>query len=58
MLRLLETIRTQRDLTVVMVTHDMTVAGHAGRTIHMLDGALAPDAAVTVRAAEQEALTR
>ena len=57
-LRLLETIRTQRDLTVVMVTHDMNVAGHAGRTIHMLDGTLAPDAAVTVRAAEQEALTR
>ena len=56
-LRLLETIRAQRDLTVVMVTHDMTVAGHATRTIHMLDGALAPDAELTVRAAEQEALT-
>ena len=56
-LRLLETIRTQRDLTVVMVTHDMTVAGHATRTIHMLDGTLAPDGAMTVRAAELEAQT-
>ena len=55
-LGLLEMIRTQRDLTVVMVTHDMTVAGHASRTIRMLDGTLAPDAAVAVRAAEHEAL--
>jgi ABC-type lipoprotein export system ATPase subunit len=37
-LELIQTLRMERDLTVVMVTHDMTVAGWANRTVHMLDG--------------------
>jgi ABC-type lipoprotein export system ATPase subunit len=57
-LLLLEAIREQRDLTVVMVTHDMTVAGHAGRTVRMLDGSLAADDALAVHAPEQGALAR
>jgi ABC-type lipoprotein export system ATPase subunit len=58
-LRLLERIRAQRDLTVVMVIYDMTVVGHATRTIHMLDGAVAPEAEATVRRATgQAALAR
>jgi putative ABC transport system ATP-binding protein len=40
-------LRAQRSLTVVMVTHDLGVAGRADRLVHMLDGQLveAPAAA-------------
>ena len=37
-LDLISTLRHERELTVVMVTHDLTVAGRADRTISMLDG--------------------
>ena len=39
-LELIQTLRMERDLTVVMVTHDLSVAGWANRTVHMLDGRL------------------
>ena len=41
MLELIQGLRSERDLTVVMVTHDMGVAGWANRTVRMLDGQLA-----------------
>jgi putative ABC transport system ATP-binding protein len=37
-LDLLEQIRAERGMTLVLVTHDTGVAGRAGRIIHMLDG--------------------
>jgi putative ABC transport system ATP-binding protein len=37
-LDLLERLRQERGLTIVMVTHDPTVAARADRTVHMLDG--------------------
>ncbi len=40
-LELIARLRQQRELTVVMVTHDLSVAGRADRTISMLDGRLA-----------------
>jgi ABC-type lipoprotein export system ATPase subunit len=40
-LELIARLRQQRELTVVMVTHDLSVAGRADRTISMLDGCLA-----------------
>ena len=38
MLDLLDELRTQRGLTIIMVTHDMTVAARADRIVRMLDG--------------------
>jgi ABC-type lipoprotein export system ATPase subunit len=43
-LELIQSLRAERDLTVVMVTHDMGVAGWANRTVRMLDGRLAEPA--------------
>ena len=40
-LELIARLRQERELTVVMVTHDLSVAGRADRTISMLDGRLA-----------------
>jgi ABC-type lipoprotein export system ATPase subunit len=37
-LDLLEALRQQRELTIVLVTHDMNVAARCDRVIHMLDG--------------------
>lgn len=57
MLDLMADIREQRRLTIVLVTHDRTVATRADRIVHMLDGrvvgeeelrARAPEAAPTV----------
>jgi putative ABC transport system ATP-binding protein len=41
-LDLIEKLRAERNLTVVMVTHDEGVAGRADRIVRMLDGRLAP----------------
>jgi hypothetical protein len=49
-------IRTQPAGTAV--AHDMTVAGHTGRTVRMLDGSLVPDAVFAVDAPEQAAVAR
>jgi len=35
-------LRTERGVTIVMVTHDVAVAATADRTVHMLDGRIAP----------------
>ena len=35
---LLETIHVERNMTLIVVTHDSTIAAHARRTLHMLDG--------------------
>lgn len=37
-LDLLQELRTQLGLTIVMVTHDEHVAGYAGRRLHLVDG--------------------
>jgi putative ABC transport system ATP-binding protein len=39
-LDLIETLRRERQLTVVMATHDPAVAARADRTLHMVDGLL------------------
>jgi putative ABC transport system ATP-binding protein len=41
-LDLLETLRRERNLTIVLVTHDQGVAARADRIVRMLDGRLAP----------------
>jgi putative ABC transport system ATP-binding protein len=51
-LDLLERLRRERDLTIVLVTHDATVAARADRVVRMLDGRLAPDGDEPVRAGE------
>jgi putative ABC transport system ATP-binding protein len=37
-LDLLDDLRRQRGVTIIMVTHDMTIAARADRIVHMLDG--------------------
>jgi putative ABC transport system ATP-binding protein len=37
-LDLIDELRRERGLTVVLVTHDLSVAARADRTVHMLDG--------------------
>jgi putative ABC transport system ATP-binding protein len=44
-LDLIEQLRRERELTVVLVTHDATVAARADRIVHMLDGRDEPAAA-------------
>jgi len=41
-LDLLERLRRERNLTIVLVTHDPAVAARADRVVRMLDGRLAP----------------
>jgi putative ABC transport system ATP-binding protein len=41
-LDLLERLRRERNLTIVLVTHDPEVAARADRVVRMLDGRLAP----------------
>ena len=50
-LDLLDDLRRERGLTVIMVTHDMTVAARAGRIIRMLDGRIVADDATQGSAA-------
>jgi putative ABC transport system ATP-binding protein len=51
-LDLLERLRVERGLTVVMVTHESQVAERADRIVHMLDGRV--EAAVPVRPSSGE----
>ncbi|MEM0962854.1 MAG: ABC transporter ATP-binding protein [Bacteroidota bacterium] len=44
-LDLFEELRADLGLTLVVVTHDLAVAARAGRTLHLVDGALAPEPA-------------
>jgi putative ABC transport system ATP-binding protein len=44
-LDLIEQLRRERELTVILVTHDAPVAARADRIVHMLDGREAPAAA-------------
>ncbi len=46
-LDLIASLRRERTLTVVMVTHDPAVAQRADRTIHLVDGKLQAEAAPT-----------
>lgn len=41
-LDLLQRLQRERNLTIVLVTHDQGVAARADRVVHMLDGRLAP----------------
>lgn len=45
-LDLIEQMQANRDLTVVMVTHDPEVSARASRVIHMLDGKVVDDGLV------------
>ena len=47
-LDLLHDIRKQRGLTVILVTHDASVAKRADRIVHMLDGRITADAAAAL----------
>ena len=42
-LQLLDRLRRERKITLVLVTHDMDIAGQASRTIHVRDGRIASD---------------
>ncbi|HET7737824.1 MAG TPA: ABC transporter ATP-binding protein [Tepidiformaceae bacterium] len=44
-LDLLDELRTQRQITIILVTHDPNVAARAARTIRMLDGGIVPASA-------------
>jgi putative ABC transport system ATP-binding protein len=60
-LDLLEEIRAQRGLTVLLVTHDQTVAARADRIVRMLDGRVVDDAPrqpITDRQATEPATDR
>ena len=51
--------RVNRDgTTLVVVTHDETLAAEAGRVIHMLDGRIDPRGAAAHRPAAAQPLTR
>lgn len=51
-LDLIDSLRTQRGLTVVVVTHDQDVAARADRIVNMLDGRIVgPEAASSLGAA-------
>ena len=38
-------LHQERNMTLVLVTHDMSVAGHASRIVHMTDGQIVSDGA-------------
>jgi putative ABC transport system ATP-binding protein len=40
---LLEAIRDERGITIVMVTHESDIAAHAGRVLYFVDGAIVGD---------------
>ena len=40
-LRMFQTLNREEGLTIILVTHDATVAQHANRTIHIRDGVVA-----------------
>jgi putative ABC transport system ATP-binding protein len=44
-LEIFEALNRERGITIVMVTHDPEVAARGGRTVHLLDGAIANDTA-------------
>jgi putative ABC transport system ATP-binding protein len=46
-LQLLATLREQRDMTIILATHDPQVAAHAERLIRLRDGAVVDDIALT-----------
>jgi len=50
-LRLLEELRSERNLSIVLVTHDESVAARASRRIELLDGRIARDSAQTAEEA-------
>jgi lipoprotein-releasing system ATP-binding protein len=41
--RLLSDLRSRRGTTVIVASHDITLAEHADRTLHLVDGRLAED---------------
>jgi lipoprotein-releasing system ATP-binding protein len=42
-LRILRTLNRERSLSIVMVTHDMAIAGTADRTVKLVSGKVAPN---------------
>jgi len=46
-LQLFQRLRTSNGVTIVIVTHDEAVASTADRTVHMLDGRIAPAVPLT-----------
>jgi putative ABC transport system ATP-binding protein len=43
-LELIERVRTERGMTVLLVTNDEDVAARGGRVLRLLDGSVTPDA--------------
>jgi ABC-type lipoprotein export system ATPase subunit len=46
-LRMFQQLNSEKDITILLVTHDATVAAHAKRVIHIRDGLIADGAADT-----------
>jgi putative ABC transport system ATP-binding protein len=46
-LDLFERLQRERGLTIVLVTHDPNIAARADRVVHMLDGVVLPERALT-----------
>jgi len=44
-INILKALHAEQDMTLVMITHDAKVANFCQRTIHLLDGAVVPEAA-------------
>jgi putative ABC transport system ATP-binding protein len=57
-LQLLMGLRQDRDMTIILATHDPQVAAHAERLIRLRDGAVVDDIALTQGAAVEDVIRR
>jgi putative ABC transport system ATP-binding protein len=57
-LQLLATLREQRDMTIILATHDPQVAAHAERLIRLRDGVVVDDIALTQGDAVEDVIRR
>jgi putative ABC transport system ATP-binding protein len=57
-LQLLTSLRNDREMTIVLATHDPQVAAHAERLIRLRDGALVDDIALTQGDAVEDVIRR
>jgi putative ABC transport system ATP-binding protein len=57
-LQLIATLREQRDMTIILATHDPHVAAHAERLIRLRDGVVVDDIALTQGDAVEDVIRR
>ncbi len=57
-LQLLTGLRNDRDMTIILATHDPQVAAHAERLIRLRDGAVVDDIALTQGYAVEDVIRR